>query len=77
MSPIFHVADRNATKLITVEMLLNHNCGVDGERFPDAGPDGEPIDDVIPRIARQGQIHAPGAELVVVQLRCGAGRLSG
>jgi len=61
--PDFQVADRNATELITVEMLLNHTCGIDGEYFPDAGPDAERIEDVIPRITRQGQIHAPGAEL--------------
>jgi CubicO group peptidase (beta-lactamase class C family) len=61
--PDFHVADRDATELITVEMLLNHTCGIDGEYFPDTGPDAERIEDVIPRIARQGQIHAPGAEL--------------
>jgi CubicO group peptidase (beta-lactamase class C family) len=61
--PDFQVADRDATELITVEMLLNHTCGIDGEYFPDAGPDAGRIEDVIPRIARQGQIHAPGAEL--------------
>ena len=61
--PDFQVADRDATELITVEMLLNHTCGIDGEFFTDAGPDAERIEDVIPRIARQGQIHAPGAEL--------------
>ena len=61
--PDFQVADRDATELITVEMLLNHTCGIDGEYFPDAGPDAERIEDVIPLIARQGQIHAPGAEL--------------
>jgi CubicO group peptidase (beta-lactamase class C family) len=61
--PDFQVADRDATELITVEMLLNHTCGIDGEYFPDAGPDAERIEDVIPCIARQGQIHAPGAEL--------------
>src|SRR5207247_3139142 len=44
-------------------MLLNHTCGIDGEYFPDAGPDPDRIEDVIPRIARQGQIHRPGAEL--------------
>jgi len=58
--PDFQVADRDATELITVEMLLNHTCGIEGEYFPDAGPDAERIEDVIPRIARQGQIHAPG-----------------
>ena len=61
--PDFQVADRAATELITVEMLLNHTSGIDGEYFPDAGPDAERIEDVIPLIARQGQIHAPGTEL--------------
>jgi CubicO group peptidase (beta-lactamase class C family) len=61
--PDFQVADRAATERITVEMLLNHTCGIDGEYFPDAGPDAKRIEDVIPRIARQGQIHTPGAEL--------------
>ena len=61
--PDFQVADRDATELITVEMLLNHTSGIDGEFFPNAGPDAERIEDVIPRIARQGQIHGPGVEL--------------
>jgi CubicO group peptidase (beta-lactamase class C family) len=61
--PDFQVADRDATERITVEMLLNHTCGIDGEYFPYGGPDAERIEDAIPRIARQGQIHAPGAEL--------------
>jgi CubicO group peptidase (beta-lactamase class C family) len=58
----FQVADQDATELITVEMLLNHTCGIDGEYFSDAGPDRQRIEDVIPRIETQGQIHAPGAE---------------
>jgi CubicO group peptidase (beta-lactamase class C family) len=61
--PDFKVADHDATKLITVEMLLNHTSGIDGEYFPHAGPDAERIEDAVARIARQGQIHAPGAEL--------------
>ena len=61
--PDFRVADRSATELITVEMLLNHTCGIDGDYFPDAGPDADRIVDVMPLIARQGQIHAPGAEV--------------
>lgn len=61
--PDFRVADREATRRITVEMLLNHTSGIDGEYFPHAGPDAERIEDLIPRIARQGQIHVPGAEL--------------
>jgi CubicO group peptidase (beta-lactamase class C family) len=61
--PDFQVADRIAADVITVEMLLNHTCGIDGEYFPSGGPDAERIQDAIARIARQGQIHAPGAEL--------------
>ena len=36
--PDFQVADRDATELITVEMLLNHTCGIDGEYFPMPDP---------------------------------------
>jgi CubicO group peptidase (beta-lactamase class C family) len=61
--PDFQVANRDATELITVQMLLNHTCGIDGDYFPDAGPDADRIVDVVPVIAQQGQIHAPGAEL--------------
>lgn len=61
--PDFRVADRGATDAITVEMLLNHTCGIDGEYFPYAGPDAERIEDAIARIRRQGQIHPPGVEL--------------
>ena len=61
--PDFRLADRDATERVTVEMLLNHSSGIDGEYFASGGPDAERIEDVIPHIARQGQIHAPGAEL--------------
>jgi CubicO group peptidase (beta-lactamase class C family) len=61
--PEFQLGDRDAAEGITVEMLLNHTSGIDGEYFPSGGPDGERIEDVLPRLARQGQIHAPGAEL--------------
>jgi CubicO group peptidase (beta-lactamase class C family) len=61
--PDFHVADRVATERITVGMLLNHTSGIEGEYFPAAGPDAERIEDAVARIARQGQIHAPGVEL--------------
>ena len=39
--PDFHVGDRDATEQITVEMLLNHTCGIDGEYFPAGGPDAK------------------------------------
>lgn len=61
--PEFRLADSRDAGRITVGMLLNHTSGIDGELFPDAGHDHERIVDAIPRIARQGQIHAPGAEL--------------
>ena len=61
--PEFRVADPEATERITVEMLLNHTSGIDGEGFPDRGPDAERIEDALPQIAGQGQLHAPGAEL--------------
>jgi CubicO group peptidase (beta-lactamase class C family) len=69
--PDFQVADRNATELITVEMLLNHTCGVDGEYFPDAGPDAQRIEDVIPRIARQARSTRPARNCPIATLgRC-------
>jgi CubicO group peptidase (beta-lactamase class C family) len=61
--PELRLGEREAADGITVEMLLNHTSGIDGEYFPSGGPDGERIEDVLPRLARQGQIHAPGAEL--------------
>ncbi len=61
--PDFQVADRDASERITVEMLLNHTSGIDGEFFADAGPDAQRIEDAVRLIARQGQIHRPGAEL--------------
>ena len=40
--PDFQVSDRDATELITVEMLLNHTCGIDGSTsaMPDLTPNG-------------------------------------
>lgn len=61
--PDFQVADREATERITVEMLLNHTSGIDGEFVSSAGPDAERIEDVVRWIQQQGQIHPPGAEL--------------
>lgn len=61
--PDFRLADAAAAERITVKMLLNHTSGIDGEILPDAGPDAERIEDAIPRIARLGQLHEPGAEL--------------
>ena len=61
--PDFQVADHDASERITVEMLLNHTSGIDGEFFADAGPDAQRIEDAVRLIARQGQIHEPGAEL--------------
>jgi CubicO group peptidase (beta-lactamase class C family) len=61
--PDFAVADPDATERITVKMLLNHTSGIDGELTPESGHDQERIADAIPRIAKMGQLHAPGADL--------------
>ncbi len=58
----FRVADREATERITIQMLLNHTSGIDGELTPRAEPDQERIVDAIDRIARMGQVHVPGAD---------------
>jgi CubicO group peptidase (beta-lactamase class C family) len=60
--PDFHVADQAATEAITVKMLINHTSGIDGELTPEAGHDQERIVDAIPRIAKMGQLHRPGAD---------------
>jgi CubicO group peptidase (beta-lactamase class C family) len=57
------VADRDATERNTVKMLLNHTSGIDGELTPEMGHDQERIVDALPRIAKMGQLHAPGADM--------------
>jgi len=42
------------TERTTVEML-NHTSGIDGEYSSDVGPDAERIEDIMPRLAGQGQ----------------------
>jgi len=58
--PEFRVRDAGATAAITVEMLVNHTSGIDGDLLPDAGHDGETIAKTIERFSKLGQIHAPG-----------------
>ncbi len=61
--PEFRVADRDATRRITVKMLLNHTSGINGELTQEAGHDRERIVDAIGRIALMDQLHRPGADL--------------
>lgn len=61
--PEFRVADPEATRQITVKMLVNHTSGINGELTPEAGHDKERIVDAISRIAAMDLIHAPGADL--------------
>jgi CubicO group peptidase (beta-lactamase class C family) len=58
--PEFRVRDAAATKTITVEMLVNHTSGIDGDLLPDAGHDRETIANTIARFSELGQVHAPG-----------------
>jgi CubicO group peptidase (beta-lactamase class C family) len=58
--PEFRVGDAEATRTITVEMLVNHTSGIDGDLLPDAGHDGETIARTIERFADLIQVHAPG-----------------
>ncbi len=60
--PEWRVASKEATRAITVKMLLNHTSGIDGELLADHGPDRERVADAIPRIAPMGQIHPPGED---------------
>ncbi|MFN0178321.1 MAG: serine hydrolase domain-containing protein [Gemmatimonadales bacterium] len=61
--PEFRVADPDATRRITVKMLVNHTSGINGELTPEAGHDRERIVDAIGRIAAMDQLHPPGADL--------------
>lgn len=58
--PELRLRDTAALERITCAMLLNHTSGIDGDMFPDHGPDRERIEDAITRCAGLGQIHSPG-----------------
>jgi CubicO group peptidase (beta-lactamase class C family) len=58
--PNFRVKDAEATRSITVEMLLNHTAGIDGDLLPALDHDDETIARTIQRMADLTQIHAPG-----------------
>lgn len=60
--PELRLLDRDALERITVEMLLNHTAGIDGDMLPNAGHDEETIEKAVQRFAGLGQIHAPGVE---------------
>jgi len=58
--PGFRLGDAEATRAITIEMLVNHTSGIDGDLLPDDGHDGETIARTIERFSDLTQIHAPG-----------------
>jgi CubicO group peptidase (beta-lactamase class C family) len=60
--PDLRLQDHDALHKITVQMLLNHTSGIDGDVQPDHGHDEETIDKAIDRFAVLGQIHDPGVE---------------
>jgi CubicO group peptidase (beta-lactamase class C family) len=60
--PNLRLQDHEALQKITVEMLLNHSSGIDGDVQPDYGHDEETIDKAINRFAGLRQIHDPGVE---------------
>jgi len=60
--PDLRLQDRHAVEQITVQMLLNHTSGIDGQMLPDQGHDEETIEKGVARFAELGQIFAPGTE---------------
>lgn len=60
--PDLKLRDSKALKTITVQMLLNHTSGIDGDMLPDYGHDGETIEQAISRFSEIDQIHSPGAD---------------
>ena len=58
--PDFCVRDREATRAMTLRMLIDHTAGIDGDLLPDSGHDGETLARTIRRFAELGQIHRPG-----------------
>jgi CubicO group peptidase (beta-lactamase class C family) len=60
--PDLKLKDRDALEQMSVKMLLNHTCGMDGEWLPDYGHDEETIEKAIRRFAELGQKHRPGED---------------
>ncbi|HZZ65252.1 MAG TPA: serine hydrolase domain-containing protein [Candidatus Baltobacteraceae bacterium] len=58
--PSFRIADHSALPDITVEMLLNHTCGMGGNLLPDRGHDEETLVNTVKRFADEAQVHRPG-----------------
>ena len=59
----FHIADAEATQIITVRQLLNHTSGIAGDFFPsDTHSEGNAIARYVDRINLIPLVHAPGAQ---------------
>lgn len=60
--PDLKLSARDTLQRITVEMLLNHTSGIDGDSAPDHGHDEETIEKAVLRLKGSRQLHRPGAE---------------
>jgi CubicO group peptidase (beta-lactamase class C family) len=58
--PELHLAGDPDLGDISIEMLLTHTSGIEGDCFFDTGRGDDAIDKIIPRLAEIGLIHAPG-----------------
>lgn len=59
--PDFRIADKVAMAQITVEQLLNHTSGIDGDFFPpDSRHLGANVESYVTKMAQLGQLAAPG-----------------
>jgi CubicO group peptidase (beta-lactamase class C family) len=58
--PWFAVASREGTERVTIEHLLTHSSGIDGDFFPDTGTDSDCVEKYVRLCATLGQVHPPG-----------------
>jgi CubicO group peptidase (beta-lactamase class C family) len=58
--PELRIRDADALQRITVQMLVNHTSGIDGDWVPERGPDEERIVDAVEGCADLGQLFQPG-----------------
>lgn len=59
--PELRLASDVDTSSITVEMLLTHTSGIEGDCFFDTGRGDDAIERIIPRLSAIGLVHRPGA----------------
>lgn len=59
--PELHLAGDTDLSTVTIEMLLTHTSGIEGDCFFDTGRGDDAIERIIPRLASIGFVHRPGA----------------